>query len=64
MRAPSSVALCSFPNCEDHSMTVKAARATTQNYEAKDHNLVADALRESVSKNVRYEKRPVKGMDG
>ena len=65
MLEPSSVAPYSFPNCEDHSMTAKTARiTTTQNYEAKDHNLVADAVRESVSKNVRYEKRPVKGIDG
>src|SRR6516164_3801401 len=65
MPAPSSVAPCSFPNCEDHSMTAKAAHVvTTQDCEAKDHNLVADAVRESVSKNVLYEKRPVKGIDG
>ena len=38
-------------------MTAKAARVTTQICEAKDHNLVADAVRESVSKNVLYEKR-------
>ena len=47
MLVPSSVAPYSFPNCEDHSMTAKAARVTTtQNCEAKDHNLVADAVRE------------------
>ena len=32
--------------------------------ETKDHDLVADHLRISMSKGVRYEKRPVKGADG
>jgi 6-oxo-cyclohex-1-ene-carbonyl-CoA hydrolase len=46
-------------------MTAQAARTVAaQNGEAKDHNLVAEAVRESVSKHVHYEKRPVKGADG
>ena len=46
-------------------MTVEAARvAAVQNSEPKDHNLVADAARETISKGVHYEKRPVKGADG
>ncbi|MGC2644224.1 MAG: enoyl-CoA hydratase/isomerase family protein, partial [Pseudolabrys sp.] len=32
--------------------------------EVKDHNLVTDPVRETVSKSVHYEKRPVKGVDG
>jgi 6-oxocyclohex-1-ene-carbonyl-CoA hydrolase len=32
--------------------------------EAKDHNLVAEHIRPTVSKSVRYEKRPVKSEDG
>ena len=32
--------------------------------EAKDHDLVADHVRQSASQGVRYEKRPVKGEDG
>jgi 6-oxo-cyclohex-1-ene-carbonyl-CoA hydrolase len=32
--------------------------------EAKDHNLVAESVRQTVSKGVRYERRPVKGEDG
>ena len=32
--------------------------------EPKDHNLVAEHIRLSGSKGVRYEKRPVKGEDG
>src|SRR5262249_52861008 len=32
--------------------------------ETKDHDLVSDHLRISMSKGVRYEKRPVKGIDG
>jgi 6-oxo-cyclohex-1-ene-carbonyl-CoA hydrolase len=32
--------------------------------EAKDHNLVAEHIRSTLSKGVRYEKRPVKGADG
>jgi 6-oxo-cyclohex-1-ene-carbonyl-CoA hydrolase len=35
-----------------------------RNREAKDHNLVADSLRATVSASVRYEKRPVQGADG
>ena len=33
-------------------------------WEPKDHNLVAEHIRLSGSKGVRYEKRPVKGEDG
>ena len=32
--------------------------------EPKDHNLVADHIRATTSKAIRYEKRPVKGEDG
>jgi 6-oxocyclohex-1-ene-carbonyl-CoA hydrolase len=32
--------------------------------EAKDHDLVGEPVRQSISKGVRYEKRPVKGEDG
>ena len=43
-------------------MIAEAARViATQEFEAKDHNLVAEAVRETVSKSVHYEKRPVKG---
>ena len=46
-------------------MTANAARVVTApNCEAKDHNLVSDAVRETVSRSVHYEKRPVKGLDG
>ena len=46
-------------------MTVEAVRsAAPSDREAKDHNLVADTVRGSVSKGVHYEKRPVKGADG
>ena len=46
-------------------MTANAARAVAaQSYEAKDHNLVDDAVRETISSQVRYEKRSVKGADG
>ena len=46
-------------------MTAEAARVVTaQRSEAKDHNLVAEAVRQTVSKGVHYEKRPVKGADG
>jgi 6-oxo-cyclohex-1-ene-carbonyl-CoA hydrolase len=46
-------------------MTADAARViATQRSEAKDHNLVVEAVRETISKNVHYEKRPVKGADG
>ena len=46
-------------------MTAKAARAVAaQSHEAKDHNLVSDAVRASICSEVRYEKRPVKGTDG
>lgn len=46
-------------------MTAEAARViTAQKSEAKDHNLVVEAIRETVSKGVLYEKRPVKGADG
>ena len=45
-------------------MTAEAARVVMQKSEAKDHNLVTENVRETVSKGVHYEKRPVKGMDG
>ena len=32
--------------------------------ETKDHDLVGEPVRQSISKGVRYEKRPVKGEDG
>jgi 6-oxo-cyclohex-1-ene-carbonyl-CoA hydrolase len=46
-------------------MTVEAIRdAGLSEREAKDHNLVAEHMRQAISKGVRYEKRPVKGEDG
>jgi 6-oxo-cyclohex-1-ene-carbonyl-CoA hydrolase len=45
-------------------MTAEAIRAASAAPDAKDHDLVADGARLSVSKGVRYEKRPVKGADG
>src|SRR5512136_1000848 len=46
-------------------MTSQAARvAAVQESEFKDHNLVTDLVRETVSKGVHYDKRPVKGIDG
>ncbi|MGE0848030.1 MAG: 6-oxocyclohex-1-ene-1-carbonyl-CoA hydratase [Hyphomicrobiaceae bacterium] len=46
-------------------MTIEAVRGVAlAESEAKDHNLVADSLRQTVSKGVRYDKRPVKGEDG
>ncbi|MBI4275747.1 MAG: 6-oxocyclohex-1-ene-1-carbonyl-CoA hydratase [Rhizobiales bacterium] len=45
-------------------MSVTAVHASRRQIEAKDHNLVADAARESISKGVVYQKRPVKGEDG
>lgn len=46
-------------------MTVEALRdVALAEREAKDHNLVAEPVRQAVSKGVRYEKRPVKGEDG
>src|SRR5450830_46447 len=46
-------------------MTAEVARvAAVQNSEAKDHNLVSEQARETISKGVHYEKRPVKGTDG
>jgi 6-oxo-cyclohex-1-ene-carbonyl-CoA hydrolase len=44
-------------------MTAEAVRIVAEQ-EMKDHNLVAEHMRVSGSKNVRYEKRPVKGEDG
>ncbi|KAB2917375.1 MAG: 6-oxocyclohex-1-ene-1-carbonyl-CoA hydratase [Hyphomicrobiaceae bacterium] len=32
--------------------------------DAKDHNLVAESVRQTVSKGVHYDKKPVKGEDG
>jgi 6-oxo-cyclohex-1-ene-carbonyl-CoA hydrolase len=46
-------------------MTSQAARvAAVQESEFKDHNLVTELVRETVSKGVHYDKRPVKGIDG
>jgi 6-oxo-cyclohex-1-ene-carbonyl-CoA hydrolase len=46
-------------------MSVEAVRSVTPaDREAKDHNLVADPVRESISGGVHYEKRSVKGADG
>jgi 6-oxo-cyclohex-1-ene-carbonyl-CoA hydrolase len=46
-------------------MTVEAVRSgALADREAKDHNLVADTARESISTDVHYEKRSVKGADG
>ena len=46
-------------------MTVEAIRNVgLTEREAKDHNLVAEHMRQTISKGVRYEKRPVKGEDG
>jgi 6-oxo-cyclohex-1-ene-carbonyl-CoA hydrolase len=46
-------------------MTVEAVRdAALAEPKAKDHNLVAEHVRQTVSTGVRYEKRPVKGEDG
>src|SRR5512144_2043418 len=46
-------------------MISQAARvAAVQESEFKDHNLVTDLVRETVSNGVHYDKRPVKGIDG
>src|SRR5215475_8623118 len=46
-------------------MTVEAARVVIpQTSDAKDHDLVSEAVRQTLAKNVRYEKRPVKAADG
>jgi len=46
-------------------MTADAARnLAARERQAKNHNLVGDAVRVTVSKGVHYEKRPVKGEDG
>ena len=46
-------------------MTANAVHSVSgSDREAKDHNLVAEHIRPTVSKGVRYEKRPVKGEDG
>src|SRR5512136_1780316 len=46
-------------------MTSQAARvAAVQDSAFKDHNLVTDLVRETISKGVHYDKRPVKGIDG
>src|SRR5512136_3166640 len=46
-------------------MTSQAARvAAVQDSGFKDHNLVTDLVRETISKGVHYDKRPVKGIDG
>ncbi len=43
-------------------MSVQAAAARSE--EPKDHGLVAEQVRKSVTEGVIYEKRPVKGADG
>ena len=46
-------------------MTAESARGiAVENSDPKDHNLVAEHVRATVSKGVHYEKRPVKGIDG
>lgn len=45
-------------------MSLEAVRNAVTEHEMKDHNLVAEQMAASASKNVRYEKRPVKGQDG
>src|SRR5450830_2060187 len=46
-------------------MTAEVVHVTAvQNSEAKDHNLVSEQARETISKGVHYEKRPVMGTDG
>lgn len=42
----------------------KVARIEPRSVEAKDHELVPETVRETVSNGVRYEKRPVKDWDG
>ena len=44
-------------------MSAEAARVIEHDQEPKDHNLVGEHIRETISKGVRYEKRPVKGTD-
>jgi 6-oxo-cyclohex-1-ene-carbonyl-CoA hydrolase len=39
-------------------------RAVRPDADAKDHNLVSDAVRQAVSPSVHYDKRPVKAADG
>ena len=41
-----------------------AATAAELHTEPKDHGLVSEPVRKSMSKGVLYEKRPVKGADG
>jgi len=46
-------------------MTAAAAHnVTAGERETKDHDLVAEPVRATLAKNVRYEKRPVKAADG
>lgn len=46
-------------------MTAEIARSVAVSEpEMRDHNLVAEQVRLTASKGVRYEKRPVKGADG
>src|SRR5271165_989236 len=45
-------------------MTAEAVRSVNHERETKDHDLVAEHVRLSGSKGVRYEKRPVKAEDG
>jgi 6-oxo-cyclohex-1-ene-carbonyl-CoA hydrolase len=47
------------------TMTVEAVRSgAPADRQAKDHDLVAEAVRQDASRGVRCEKRPVKGADG
>ncbi len=47
-------------------MNAQTAIAATQSadHDLKDHDIVPDAARQSVSDGVIYEKRPVLGPDG
>jgi 6-oxo-cyclohex-1-ene-carbonyl-CoA hydrolase len=45
-------------------MSAQPATADPLQPEVKDHGLVPDAVRETFSARVRYEKRPAKGVDG
>ena len=44
--------------------TAQPATANPLKPDVKDHGLVSDAVREHVSAQIHYEKRPVKGADG
>lgn len=45
-------------------MNVKAIRTIADERQVKDHDLVPEHVRQTVSGGVHYEKRPVKGIDG